>query len=174
MDGVRACVRNQRTALAALYSTLQSEVAEMKGEPMLFALFELVKASLQDSLPSERCSVCLGQWDDSLSSHSHHSHPLCLHVNFRGTRPFEVALMLSKFYADVRNSHDVITFHTQATLHLQQASSKALAFISFTVRLCPISLSLSRSRIGVVSAIVGLSVPLELATHFTDSTKRVS
>eukprot|EP00729_Bicosta_minor_P000846 gene846-7319_t len=48
------------TALAALYSTLQSEVAEMKGEPMLFALFELVKASLQDSLPSERCSVCLG------------------------------------------------------------------------------------------------------------------
>lgn len=61
--------------------------------------------------------------------------------------------MLSKFYADVRNSHDVITFHTQATLHLQQASSKALAFISFTVRLCPISLSLSRSRIGVVSSI---------------------
>lgn len=82
--------------------------------------------------------------------------------------------MLSKFYADVRNSHDVITFHTQATLHLQQASSKALAFISFTVRLCPISLSLSRSRIGVVSAIVGLSVPLELATHFTHSSKRVS
>lgn len=49
-------------ALVELQSTLDAEASSLEGEPMLFALFELAKSELQDSLPSERCSICLGQF----------------------------------------------------------------------------------------------------------------